>query len=64
MAFTDAQKLQAQALLKVPFDTWKRPIVVYKVPEKVVQASQPNFNFAYPNKNPAAPVTYAPASGQ
>jgi hypothetical protein len=44
-------------------DTFARPVIAWKTPERVVVSSDPNYNFLY-NDQESIEVTYVPVSGQ
>jgi hypothetical protein len=44
-------------------DTFARPVIAWKTPERVIVSSDPNYNFLY-NEQESIEVTYIPVSGQ
>lgn len=61
---TDAQKQQAKLLIAIPWETFKRSIVVYRYPAETLTESTPEYNFGYPEQsNPEATVIHSPVSG-
>lgn len=53
----------SQAILDV-FDTWKRDIVIWRTPEKVIISSDLNkFNFILGGNDESSEVSYVPRSG-
>lgn len=63
--FTDAEKLEAEALLGEAFDSYKERIIIYKTPATAfVASSSSNFNFGFGEEQPAASVEYVTQSGE
>jgi len=57
------EKASFAAALEDLFDTFSKPIVVYKTPTKVIISQDANFNFAFGDNDKGVDVDYVPVSG-
>ena len=61
--FTQSERDEIDALIGIPFETFKEEIVVYQTPTVTYISSSPEFNFAFEENQPAAETAFVPKSG-
>jgi hypothetical protein len=60
---SDAEKLSLANEFNNLHDTFARPVMAWKTPERIVVSSDPNYNFLY-NEQESIEITYIPVSGK
>lgn len=60
---SDEEKLVLGNVFNNIHDTFSRPVVVWKTPERIVVSSDVNYNFLYHEQDQSLEVNYVPISG-
>lgn len=60
---SSTEKAVYQSVIRDIHDTWKRPITIFKTPERIILTENPNFNFVYDDSAPNTVENYTVNSG-